>query len=134
MLYMLDTNIVSYRLNGKIESVHKHLLEHNEDDLCISSIVFAELCFGVINSSNPNRNQLALDLFLSSIDILPFDDFSAIEYSFIRKSLSDSGLIIGSNDLLIAAHAKSVGAVLVTHNTREFERVDGLMVEDWAIC
>jgi tRNA(fMet)-specific endonuclease VapC len=86
----------------------------------------------VFNSSNPERNQLALTLFLANIEVTPFGDDAAVEYGRIRADLKCMGTPIGANDLMIAAHAKSLGMTLVTNNTREFSRVEGLSIEDWA--
>jgi tRNA(fMet)-specific endonuclease VapC len=86
----------------------------------------------VFNSSNPERNQLALTLFLANIDVVPFDDAAAVEYGRIRADLRRKGTPIGANGLMIAAHAKSLGMTLVTNNTREFSCVEGLTLEDWA--
>ena len=132
MKYMLDANIVAYAKNNRPEVVMDRLRNYNPDELCISAITLAELEFGVFNSSNPDRNQLALTLFLAGIEIVPFDDDAAVEYGKIRSDLKRRGTPIGANDLLIAAHAKSRDLVLVTNNTREFERVEGLQLEDWA--
>lgn len=132
MGYMLDTNIIAYAKNNRPEVVMDRLRKYDPDELCISVITLAELEYGVFNSSNPDRNQLALTLFLAGIEVVPFDDDAAVEYGRIRADLKRRGTLIGANDLLIAAHAKSRGLVLVTNNTREFERVDGLELEDWA--
>ena len=132
MRYMLDTNIVVYAKNNKPKAVLAKLQSYEPDELCISVVTLAELEYGVFNSSNPDRNQLALTLFLAGIEILPFDDDAAVEYGRIRADLKKKGEPIGANDLMIAAHAKSRGLVLVTNNTREFERVEGLELEDWA--
>ena len=132
MRYMLDANIVVYAKNSKPEAVLARLQSYEPDELCISVVTLAELEYGVFNSSNPDRNQLALTLFLAGIEILPFDDHAAVEYGRIRADLRKKGAPIGANDLMIAAHAKSRGLILVTNNTREFERVEGLELEDWA--
>ncbi len=92
----------------------------------------AELEYGVCHSSKPEQNRLALMAFLSGISVVPFDGSTAREYGLIRQELTQGGKLIGANDLLIAAHAKALGLTLVTNNTREFERVRGLNVEDWA--
>lgn len=131
MKYMLDTNIIVYAKNRRPESVFARLQECRPEDVCISSITMAELEYGVCKSSNPERNRLALMMFLSGIKIMPFGSEAAREYGDIRDSLTRKGTIIGGNDLLIAAHAKSLGLTLVTNNMREFERVDGLRVENW---
>ena len=132
MRYMLDTNIVAFAKNNRPEVVLEHMQHFEPDDLCVSVVTLAELEYGVFNSSNPERNQLALTLFLANIDVIPFDDDAAVEYGRIRADLRRKGTPIGANDLLIAAHAKSLGMTLVTNNTREFSRVEGLMLEDWA--
>ena len=93
----------------------------------------AELEYGVFNSSKPLQNRTALLMFLSGITILPFDTDASLDYGDIRYKLKTSGAIIGGNDLLIAAHARSQGLTLVTHNTTEFSRVENLQLEDWAV-
>lgn len=132
MRYMLDTNIVAYAKNNRPEVVYERMSHFDPKDLCVSVITLAELEYGVFNSSNPERNQLALTLFLANIEVVPFDDDAAVEYGRIRADLRRKGTPIGANDLMIAAHAKSLGVTLVTNNTREFGRVEGLMLEDWA--
>lgn len=131
MKYMLDTNIIIYAKNRKSDSVLKRLMSHMPSDLCISAITLAELEYGIANSSKPDQNRLALSLFLSGIEIMPFSADAAKEYGEIRKQLSDSGKLIGANDLLIAAHAKSLGLTLVTNNTDEFKRIKDLNIENW---
>ena len=132
MRYMLDTNIVAYAKNNRPEVVYERMSRFDPEDLCVSVITLAELEYGVFNSSNPERNQLALTLFLANIEVVPFNDDAAVECGRIRADLKRKGTPIGANDLMIAAHAKSLGVTLVTNNTREFERVEGLMLEDWA--
>jgi len=131
MRFMLDTNIIAYAKNHRPESVLRRFMQYAPEDMCISSITMAELEFGVCNSSRPEQNRLALMTFLSRIAVVPFDADAAREYGIIRAELTRNGSLIGANDLLIAAHAKALGLTLVTHNTREFFRVDGLKVEDW---
>ena len=131
MKYMLDTNIIAYAKNNRPEKVRSIFQNYDPEDLCISSITMAELEYGVYNSSNPAQNQMALILFLSGIAILPFDAEAAKEYGAIRALLKNSGTLIGANDMLIAAHAKALGLILVTNNAREFERVEGLRIENW---
>ncbi len=131
MKYMLDTNIIAYAKNKRPESVLRRFMQCRPEDMCLSSIALAELEFGVRNSARPEQNQLALVTFLSRIAVLPFDADAAMEYGVIRADLTKKGQLIGANDLLIAAHAKALGLTLVTNNTREFERVEGLKVENW---
>ena len=131
MKYMLDTNICIYAIKHKPPEVIKKFLEHNPDDMCISSITYGELMHGVEKSQAVERNRVAITLFLSSIYILPFDNYSAEEYGKVRADLERRGTPIGPMDMLIAGHAKSEGLILVTNNTREFFRVGDLKIEDW---
>jgi tRNA(fMet)-specific endonuclease VapC len=131
--YMLDTNMIAYAKNRRPEWVLRRLLQHDPSEICISAITMAELEYGVCHSSMPGRNRLALMMFLSGIAIMPFETDAALTYGEIRHRLKIQGNIIGANDLLIAAHAKSLGLTLVTHNTGEFSRVEGLQLEDWAL-
>ena len=131
MKYMLDTDIIVYAKNRRPESVFTRLRKCRPEDVCISAVTMAELEYGVCKSSRPEQNRLALLMFLSGIEVLPFDSEAAREYGNIREDLSRKGTIIGGNDLLIAAHARARGLTLVTNNMREFERVEGLRVENW---
>ena len=130
-MYMLDTNIIAYAKNNRPESVLQRFMEHRPEDMCISAITMAELEFGICKSSKPAQNRLALMMFLSEIQVVPFDGKAAQEYGLIRSELTARGTPIGANDLLIAAHARSLGLTLITNNGREFERVPGLTVENW---
>ena len=131
MRYMLDTNICIYVIKHKPESVFRELKKISPEDVCISSITYAELAYGVEKSVQTERNRLALTMMLSSIDIAAFDDAAAAEYGEIRASLEKGGTPIGSLDMLIAAHARSSGCTLVTNNTKEFCRVEGLKFANW---
>lgn len=131
MKYMLDTNICIYAIKHKPPEVIKIFLKHDPDDMCISAITYGELMHGVEKSQAVERNRIALTLFLSSISILPFDYYAAEEYGKIRADLEHKGTPIGPMDMLIAGHARSEKLILVTNNTREFLRVEGLDVVDW---
>lgn len=133
MKYMLDTNICVYVIKKRPEQVLKKFMQYDPGELCISAITLAELEYGIENSSIPERNRLALAMFLSGIQILPFDDAAAEEYGKIRAALRRQGTPVGANDMLIAAHAKSKGLTIVTNNTREFDRIEGLTVANWAV-
>jgi tRNA(fMet)-specific endonuclease VapC len=98
----------------------------------VSSITVAELQYGVAKSSRPEQNALALAALLAPIDVLAFDDCAAAVYGAIRAELERAGTPIGSMDLLIAAHARALRRTLLTDNKREFGRVAGLKVENWA--
>ena len=129
---MLDTNIIVYILNSRPEKIRKRFTRYSPEDICISSVTLAELEYGICNSSRPDQNRIALMMFLADIDVIPFDAQAAADYGEIRFDLKRKGTPIGANDLLIAAHARSLGLTLVTNNSREFDRVDGLKVENWA--
>ncbi len=131
--YMLDTNMIAYAKNRRPIKVLERLLMHEPSEIAVSSITMAELEFGIQNSSRSEQNRMALMLFMAGISILPFDTNAAMEYGDIRHTLKEQGMLIGGNDLLIAAHARSLGITLVTHNTREFYRVENLRIEDWAV-
>ena len=131
MRYMLDKNICIYIIKHKPESVYTKLKKIQPEDVCISSITYSELSYGVEKSEQTDRNRLALTLMLSNIDIEAFDAVAAEEYGDIRARLEKAGTPIGSLDMLIAAHAKALGCTLVTNNGKEFSRVEGLRVENW---
>ncbi len=130
---MLDTNICIYTIKKKPESVLEKFKQEfiNGEGLCISAITLAELKHGVEKSSCPEKNELALAQLLTALTVLPFDDLSAIEYGKICAYLQKRGTPIGTMDMLIAAHARANKLTLVTNNTREFERVPDLKLENW---
>lgn len=131
MKYMLDTNICIYAIKNKPEKVLNTLKEKLNDGICISAITLAELAHGVEKSAARDKNRAALLRFLSILTVLPFDDLAAAEYGEVCADLQRKGTPIGTMDMLIAAHAKTEGLILVTNNTREFERVQGLTLENW---
>ena len=131
MKYMLDTNICIYLIKRRSAEVVRRFLAQDPAELCISAVSYAELMHGVEKSQAPHKNRLALRLLLSPLAILPFDSRAAEEYGRIRAALERRGAPIGPMDLLIAAHARAAGLTIVTNNTREFDRVDGLTVENW---
>ncbi len=128
--YMLDTNIVIYTMKQRpIEVKEKFNLVATQ--LCISSISVAELIFGAENSQTPEKNLKIIENFLSRLQILDYGVDAAIQYGNIKAHLKKIGTSIGENDLHIAAHARSRGLILVTNNTKEFERVPALQIENW---
>jgi len=131
MKYMLDTNICIYLIKKKPESVLINLQASMGEGVSISAITLAELMHGVEASAYPEKNTIALNQFLSIIDVLSFDDEAAAEYGKICTALRRQGTPIGAMDMLIAAHARAKGLIMVTNNIREFERVDGLKLENW---
>lgn len=132
MKYMLDTNICIYVIKHKPEKVFLRLQEVDPSDVCISSVTYTELVHGVEKNAAVERNRLALSLLLSNIEILSFDISAADEYGKIRADLERKGTPIGPLDIMIAGHAKSVACTVVTNNVKEFSRVDGLKIDNWA--
>lgn len=128
--YMLDTNIVIYVIKRRPEELLSTFNAHF-GHMCISSITLSELIHGVEKSSLPERNRRNVEDFVTRLDILNYDDSAAAHYGDIRADLERKGTIIGINDLHIAGHARSQGLILVTNNTKEFERVEGLRIADW---
>jgi tRNA(fMet)-specific endonuclease VapC len=130
---MLDTNICVYLIREKSQKVLDKYLEMQIGDVSISVITLSELEFGVQNSSTPGKSAAALANFLVGIEVLDFTSEAALTYGRVRSDLKQKRTTIGPLDTLIAAHAKTENCILVTNNTREFERVDGLPLEDWTI-
>lgn len=130
MKYLLDTNMCIYA-QKKNPNVLAKMHENKNSGLAISVITLAELEYGINASMNPERNTIALLRFLAAVDVISFDGKAAAEYGKIRADLRIKGTPIGTMDMLIAAHAKSENLVVITHNVREFKRVDGLLLEDW---
>lgn len=132
MRYMLDTNICIYAIKHKPEQVFRRLQEHDPAEICISSVTYAELVHGVEKSQAIEKNRLALALLLANIEVMDFDSSAAEEYGKIRADLEKRGMPIGPLDMMIAGHAKSLGYIAVTNNIKEFKRIDGLKLENWA--
>jgi len=130
MKYLLDTNTCIFLMKNR-EAVVARYKANKKCGIAISSITVAELYFGVYNSASPEKNGENLTNFLLGFNIVDFDSTAASEYGRVRSALQKKGTLIGQFDMLIAAHAKSLGLIAVTNNTREFERVEGLMLEDW---
>ena len=131
-MVLLDTNICAYIINRRPVRVSERLLRHR-GGVGISSLSVAELRYGADKSSRPAQNHEALDKFLAPFGVYAFDAEAAAAYGKIRADLERRGLPIGPLDTLIAAHALSLGATLVTNKTREFERVPELRFENWAV-
>ena len=132
MSFMLDTNICIYAINKRPPQVLRRLRENLERGLFISAVTLAEMRQGVEKSAYPVKNETALLQFAVILETLPFDDAAAVEYGRIRAFLQRQGAPIAPLDTLIAAHAKSADMTLVTNNLREFERVPGLKLANWA--
>lgn len=131
MRYLLDTNICIYVIRQRPPQVLQAFRKHAPSGLGISSITAAELWFGV-EKSRSERNRTALKQFLEPLEIAPFDERASKVYGAVRAELENGGTPIGPLDTQIAAHAIALKATLVSNNTREFARVSGLRLANWA--
>ncbi len=131
MKYMLDTNICIYIIKKQPAKVLTKFTTLAIGEICISSITVAELMYGVHKSKHKQKNQLALHEFLLPLEIMPFTEKTAFFYGELRSCLERKGKLIGSMDLMIAAHALSMNLTLVTNNKKEFARVPKLNIENW---
>lgn len=132
MQYMLDTNICIYLIKNKPPKVLSRFQTLALSDIGISSITVAELDYGVHKSQQQAKNRNALMQFLIPLEVFEFDESAARVYGAIRTNLEQRGLVIGTMDMLIAAHACSLGVTLVSNNVREFSRIANLSLENWA--
>jgi len=133
MKYLLDTNLCIIYLKGRNLNLKQKLESVAIQEIAVCSIVKAELCFGAMKSANPERNFALQQAFLDQFVSLPFDDLAATTFGVIRSQLEIKGTPIGAYDLQIAVIALANNLILVTHNTQEFRRVEGLQVEDWEV-
>lgn len=133
MRYLLDTNVCVVYLNGRSQLVRDRLLATPTEEIVVCSAVKAELFYGAFRSNNPERTLERQQAFLSRFVSLPFEDEAALLAGQIRAKLAGAGTPIGSYDLQIAAITLANDLTIVTHNTREFKRVDGLQIEDWEV-
>ena len=131
-MWFLDTNICIYFLKGEYPGITEHLCRKHPSDIKIPAIVEAELRFGVEKSMRKSMNQRKLSQFLSPYQIIPFDSKASLSYAALRLQLQTGGTPIGANDMLIAATVLSRDGILVTANAKEFSRVRGLKLENWA--
>jgi tRNA(fMet)-specific endonuclease VapC len=130
-MYLLDTNVCVTYLRGKSILVRQRLAAQVPLDIRLCSVVLTELYNGALRSANPAKNRANIDQFVAPYVSLPFDDAAADVCAQIRHLLETQGTPIGPYDLLIAAIALAAGCTLVSHNTVEFSRVPGLLLEDW---
>lgn len=131
MRLMLDTNICIYIINARPPSVIERFSSIGVGEIGISVITLAELEYGAAKSAQPRRNREALKQFILPLEVAAFDAEATTAYGSARTALEKRGTPIGAMDLLIAAHAVSLGVTLVTNNSREFARVPGIRVENW---
>lgn len=131
MKVMLDTNICIYLIKQQPPTILERFRAHPVGDIGLSSITAAELAYGVSKSRHVTKNRHALEQFLAPLEVAAFDQVAAWAYGRLREQLEAKGTPIGSMDMLIAAHALSLGIRLVSNNLREFRRVPGLRLENW---
>ena len=131
MKFMLDTNTCIYIIKRKPSNVIERFIQTEISQIGISSITLSELSCGVSKSSKPEQNQLALAQFIAPLEIMPYGDEAAQYYGDLRTHLEKQGTPIGSLDMLIAAHALSIGCPLVTNNEKEFIRIPNLKIDNW---
>jgi tRNA(fMet)-specific endonuclease VapC len=129
--YMLDTNICIFTVKNRPQHVRDAFNRHH-GQLCMSSISLMELIYGAEKSAAPERNLSVVEGFAARLEVLAYDEIAAAHTGQLRAELARGGTPIGPYDQLIAGHARSRGLILVTNNRREFDRVPGLRVEDWA--
>tara|TARA_R110001606_G_scaffold1937_17_gene7946 strand:- start:15882 stop:16295 length:414 start_codon:yes stop_codon:yes gene_type:complete len=127
---MLDTNICIFTIKNKPSTV-RETFRQCQDQLCISSVTFMELMYGTERSARPRENLAVVEGFAARLTVLDYDPGAAMHTGQLRAELARAGTPIGPYDQMIAGHARSLGLILVTHNTGEFERVPGLRIEDW---
>lgn len=130
-MYMLDTNICIYIIKNKPASVRTKFEQMQIGDVAMSMITFGELEYGALRSQNATRQLQIMDELSRYIPVLAMQQEVSKTYAEIRADLTSKGTPIGNNDLWIAAHARTLGATLVSNNTKEFVRVDGLKLENW---
>lgn len=129
--YILDTNICIALIRQRDLAIRERLVNCTPGTVALSAVTLAELEFGIQKSAQTDRNRIALAAFTAQLQVLPFGANAAAHYGDIRAVLQRAGIPIGPLDTMIAAHAQSIGATVVTNNEREFRRVEGLDVENW---
>lgn len=131
MLYMLDTNICSYILKNHPAEVKVHFDEVGNDALAISTVVLAELYYGAARHPKSITIRREIDNFTARLTVIPWDEAAADHYGAIRTALEKQGTPIGAMDMMIAAHARSRKATLVSNNIKHFEKIPGLLITNW---
>ena len=130
-MYILDTDICIYLLNGKMPKAAKRLEKEPADQIGVTSITAGELRNGALHSARPKENMERVEVFLAPLTQRVFDNTASIHFASIKEALAKKGRLIGPMDLLIASIVRSSNATLVTNNIREFKRVPGLLIENW---
>ena len=129
--YMLDTNIVIYSVKNRPQAV-REIFKRRQGQMCISTVTLGELIFGAERSGQPERNLADIEGMAARLEVCSYDAEAAMHFGQLRAELYRSGNPIGPYDMMIAGHARSLGLILVTNNRKEFGRVPGLRLENWA--
>ena len=129
--YMLDTNIVIYTINNRPDHI-RALFKQHQAQICISTVTLGELVFGAEHSKQVERNLTDIKGMIARLEVLFYDDKAAYQFGQVRAGLYRAGQPIGPYDMMIAGHARARGLILVTNNIKEFARVPGLLLENWA--
>jgi tRNA(fMet)-specific endonuclease VapC len=129
---MLDTDICSYIIKNRPDSVRLKFQKLSMESICISIVTYAELMYGVEKSSSKKVNRTVIEHFVSHLTVIAWGIEAADNYATVRTNLELKGSPIGAMDMMIAAHAKSLSAVLVTNNEKHFNKISGLPIENWA--
>ncbi|HDY82595.1 MAG TPA: type II toxin-antitoxin system VapC family toxin [Halieaceae bacterium] len=129
--YMLDTDMCSFIIKEHPQRVRQRFQTLAMEQLCVSVVTYAELIYGVERSSSRRVNRPVIEDFVRHLDVMDWDAGAADQYGVIRTELEAAGTLIGAMDMMIAAHAKSIKAVLVTNNQKHFTKVKGLKIDNW---
>lgn len=129
--YLLDTNMVIYTIKNRPQWVKERFQQHH-GRMAISTVTLGELIFGAERSQQVERNLADIEALAARLEVLPFDNKAAYHFGQIRASLYRTGRPMGPYDMMIAGQARAAGLILVTNNTKEFDRVPGLLLEDWS--
>lgn len=129
--YLLDTNIVIYTMKQRPQQVKRRFKQH-DGQMCMSAVTLGELVFGAEHSQQVEKNLADIEAMAARLEVLPFDTRSAYQFGQIRADISSRGQPIGPYDMMIAGQARAAGLVLVTNNIKEFSKVPGLLLENWA--
>lgn len=131
-MYLLDTNICIYAINGRHPKLTQRLLTIHPDEILVSSITVGEMSYGAAKSHWGERTREITRAFLANFTVLPFTEEDAVLFGRLRAQLEAAGTPIGVLDLMIGAQGIANGLTVVTHNTREFRRLPGILMDDWA--
>ena len=131
MRYMLDTNICSYVLRSRPPSVKARFDEAGPGALTVSTVVLAELFYGAARHPSSAAIRREIGDLVSRLTVIPWDEAAAEHYGLLRAALEQAGTPLGAMDMMIAAHALSLGATLASNDVRHFDRVEGLLVANW---